>query len=108
MYLLQQGELLADVLCAVFVLAEGEWLLTVQADVGEARHQGAVERHRQRRGDGEGLVFRQGCRRLHHSRESPLKRFDKRGDMLFIVTIIAIIYCYYHTNCIHIRLLLSS
>lgn len=66
-HLLQEGELLGYVLCAVFILAEGEPLLTVQADVGEVVHHGAVARHRQGRGDGEGLLLRQGCRGFHHS-----------------------------------------
>lgn len=58
--LLQEGELLGYVLCAVFILAEGESLLAVQADVREIIHQGAVARHRQSRSYGEGLVFRHG------------------------------------------------
>ena len=72
-YLLQEGELLGYVLRTVLILAEGESLLTVQADVGEVVHQGAVTRHRQGCCDGEGLVFRQGCRGLHYSGESPLR-----------------------------------
>lgn len=66
-YLLQEGELLGYVLCAVFILTEGEPLLTVQADVGEVVHHGAVARHRQGCGNGEGLLFRQGCGGLHYS-----------------------------------------
>lgn len=73
MYLLQEGELLGYVLSAVLVLAEGEPLLAVQADVGEVVHHGAVARHRQGRGNGEGLLFGQGCGGLHHSREPPLE-----------------------------------
>lgn len=37
-YLLQEGELLGYVLCAVFALAEGELLLAVQADTGKVVH----------------------------------------------------------------------
>lgn len=37
-YLLQEGELLGYVLCAVFILAEGELLLAVQADTGKVVH----------------------------------------------------------------------
>lgn len=66
-YLLQEGELLGYVLCAVFILAERESLFTVQADVGEVIHHGAVARHRQGCSNGEGLLFRQGCRRLNYS-----------------------------------------
>ncbi len=76
-YLLQEGELLGYVLCAVFILAEGEPLLTVLAGVGEVIHHGAVAGHRQGRGDGEGLLFRQGCRGLHYSWESPLRIWER-------------------------------
>lgn len=88
-YLLQEGELLGYVLCAVFILAEGKSLLTVQADVGQVIQHGAVARHRQGSCDGEGLLFRQRGRRLHYPRKPPLKslrnRCDERGYMLWII-----------------------
>lgn len=76
-HLLQEGELLGYVLCAALILAEGESLLTVQADAGEVIHHGAVARHRQGCGNGEGLLFGQRCRRLHYSWESPLKSWER-------------------------------
>lgn len=79
-YLLQEGELLGYVLRTVFILAEGESLLTLQADVGEVIHHGAIERHRQGCSDGEGLLFRPGRRGLHYSGESPLKGRERERE----------------------------
>lgn len=68
MYLLQDGELLGDVLSAALILAEGDPL-----PGGEVIRQGAGAGHGQGRSNGEGLVFRHGCRGLHHPGECPLK-----------------------------------
>lgn len=46
-YLLQEGELLGYVLGTVFILAEGESLLTLQADGRKVVHQGVVPGHGQ-------------------------------------------------------------
>lgn len=72
-HLLKKGELLGNVLCAVFIFAEGDSLLAVHGGSGEVVHQGAVARHGQGCGNGKGLLFWQGSRRLHCSWESPLK-----------------------------------
>lgn len=67
-HLLEKGELLGDVLRAVLIFAEGDPLFALQASVGEV-----VARHGQHGGNGEGLLLRQGGRRLHGPWESPLK-----------------------------------
>lgn len=72
-YLLQERELLGYVLCTVLILAEGQSFFIVQASAGELIHQGAVTRHGQSHSNGEGLLFRHGCRGLHHSRDPPLQ-----------------------------------
>ena len=75
--LLQQCELLCGLLCAVFTVAEGEALITTEASAGQVIHQGAVVRHGQGRRDGEGLLFGQGHRWLHHPGDPPLKHLKR-------------------------------
>lgn len=54
LYLLQEGELLGNVLSAVFILAEGELLFVCWKVI----HQGAVRGYREGCSNREGLLFR--------------------------------------------------